>query len=241
MSDEARAWAKRIVGVRIAAKSVLNALAGYADAEGVAWPKVSTIAQVTGMTERHVRRQLATLEAQGLIEREERFRQRAGGNTSNHYRLAVPPAELIGDRPDTCVTPRPDTVVIPLSGPGGQSGQSVRTSLDKKDSDESLARAREPAELVEAVSAAGLAGELMAVPPEIRSKAVAEPSLGEGWAMSWLDYCGFNPATGEIHPRSTYARGRIYNDVGARRLRDWGVRLGAALPMLARAPPPGGG
>lgn len=88
MSLEARNWARRIGGLSIAAKAVLMALADHADAEGKAWPKLKTLAEITSMTERHVRRQIGVLEGRGLVMREDRFRK-DGGQTSNIYRLAI--------------------------------------------------------------------------------------------------------------------------------------------------------
>jgi DNA-binding transcriptional ArsR family regulator len=88
MSLEARNWARRIGGLSIAAKAVLMALADHADAEGKAWPKLKTLAEITSMTERHVRRQIGVLEGRGLVVREDRFRK-DGGQTSNIYRLAI--------------------------------------------------------------------------------------------------------------------------------------------------------
>jgi hypothetical protein len=88
MSLEARNWARRIGGLSIAAKAVLMALADHADAEGKAWPKLKTLAEITSMTERHVRRQIGVLEERGLLAREDRFR-RDGAQTSNMYRLAI--------------------------------------------------------------------------------------------------------------------------------------------------------
>lgn len=41
------------------------ALADHADAEGKAWPKLKTLAEITIMTERHVRRQIGVLEERG--------------------------------------------------------------------------------------------------------------------------------------------------------------------------------
>ncbi len=88
MSLEARNWARRIGGLPIAAKAVLMALADHADADGKAWPKLKTLAEITSMTERHVRRQICVLEGRGLVMREDRFRK-DGGQTSNIYRLAI--------------------------------------------------------------------------------------------------------------------------------------------------------
>lgn len=88
MSLEARNWARRVGGLSIAAKAVLLALADHADVEGKAWPKLKTLAEITSMTERHVRRQIGVLEGRELVVREDRFRK-DGGQTSNIY--CVPP------------------------------------------------------------------------------------------------------------------------------------------------------
>lgn len=106
MSDEARAWAKRQRGLSVAEKSVLNALAGYADADGEAFPKISTLAEVTAMSGRHVQRQLGKLEDRGLLQRFERMREGDGGQTSNLYRFAMPRDQLVGGEGDADVTHR---------------------------------------------------------------------------------------------------------------------------------------
>lgn len=161
MSDEARAWAKRQAVKSIAAKSVLNALAGYADADGQAWPKLSTLAEVTGMSQRHVRRQLEKLETDGLLTRDEQYRQ-SGGNTSNLYTLAIPGEQLVGGD-------RADAGVRPLSAPGGQSCPTVGTSSETSTSDEvSGACAR----------AVGVAAASDPAPWKPHSQAVAVPPKG---------------------------------------------------------------
>ncbi|HTK34565.1 MAG TPA: helix-turn-helix domain-containing protein [Caulobacteraceae bacterium] len=82
MSAEARAWSKKRV-VRMVefidgawkvfdrndatAKNVLRELADFADADGKAWPKVTTLAEVTGLKERAVQQALRRLEAAGHI------------------------------------------------------------------------------------------------------------------------------------------------------------------------------
>lgn len=241
MSDEARAWAKRQAGVRIAAKSVLNALAGYADADGIAWPKVSTLADVTGMTERHVRRQLKTLEDATLIAREERFRPGAGGNSSNYYKLAMPRSELIGDRPDTYVSPRPDTCVRPsltqVSSPPGQSGQAVRTSVENKGSEEPLARADE--RLMRAAASDGFARELQVISTEL-IRTIAQECEGQPQALrSHLPNCLWDPASTTLHPYSWLGKGEIDRDLH-KELHALGLTLGDPIggPRPVRA---GGG
>lgn len=109
MSLEARNWARRIGGLSIAAKAVLMALADHADAEGKAWPKLKTLAEITSMTERHVRRQIGVLEGGGLVMREDRFRK-DGGQTSNIYRLAIERPTPSGPAPKDSPSPGRRTV-----------------------------------------------------------------------------------------------------------------------------------
>lgn len=116
MSDEARTWAKRIGGLPIAAKSVLNALAGYADADGMAWPKMRTLAEVTCMSARNVRRQIERLEREGLLRRLPNFRDADGENgaqSSNRYLLDIPSEQLVGGEPS-------EGARTDASGGGGQ-------------------------------------------------------------------------------------------------------------------------
>lgn len=223
MSDEARAWAKKVTGLRIAEKSVLNALAGYADADGKAWPKVNTLATITGMSARHVVRMLNRLEEGGLLRREPRWRN-SGGNTSNVYWLAIPEDELVGARSDTRVS---DKDVRPLSGRRRQSCHPYRTSSDLSLSEESSARAHSSDKVGTNTVAAGRtacaeddpsaaygsARTWVGVPVEIRDQIVALPQLGEGWAGSWLDPCGWEADTRALIPRTHFARGRIEQDL----------------------------
>lgn len=137
MSLEARNWARRIGGLSIAAKAVLMALADHADAEGKAWPKLKTLAEITSMTERHVRRQIGVLEERGLLAREDRFR-RDGAQTSNMYRLAVErpaterePAKKV--EPPKGPPPKAPTVRGRRTTKAAQGTPSEPSSADKED------------------------------------------------------------------------------------------------------------
>lgn len=254
MSDEARTWAKKVAGIKIAEKSVLNALAGYADADGKAWPKVSTLATVTSMSGRHVIRIINRLTEKGLLRREPRWRE-AGGNTSNTYWLAMPEEELVGERSDTgvsaSVTKRSDTGVSALvtnrsdrCHPVGDNCVTPnRTSLDSSLSEESSKRTRwreKGGVDIEASArtacaaddpdvAKGSARKWVGVPPEVRDSLVAIPQLGEGWCRSWIDPCGWHADKRELIPRTHFARGRIVHDIGSRRLCE--LQLGVGEPQ----------
>ena len=61
-------------------------LAGYCGKRGFCWPKVSTLARVTGLTDSTVRANTAALERMGLLEKKRQRRRGAG----NLYRLTGP-------------------------------------------------------------------------------------------------------------------------------------------------------
>lgn len=68
MSTRAALWAIRFSGCDVPGmRLVLCELAAFADADGVAWPSVPTMAAELGMSERNVRRTLRRLEDAGLV------------------------------------------------------------------------------------------------------------------------------------------------------------------------------
>ena len=83
-------------------KAVYIYLRDRADASGVCWPGIKTIARELGLSPRTVQRALADLERRQLIEK--RNRRRSNGSlTSNLYRLtkhktSQPPAKALGNR-----------------------------------------------------------------------------------------------------------------------------------------------
>ncbi len=76
-----------------AALRVLAAVASYADAAGVCFPAVSTIADRLGLTRRMVQRHMRALEVGGYVERQTTKRSR-GGFGANLYRLRFPAAPV---------------------------------------------------------------------------------------------------------------------------------------------------
>lgn len=84
MSFWIREWASRVAPVRGTQKQILDALAGFASENGVAWPSVPTLADRAGRCERTARNALRALEAAGLV-----VTVPSRGRTSNRYRLAV--------------------------------------------------------------------------------------------------------------------------------------------------------
>jgi hypothetical protein len=74
---------------------VLLALADYTNAEGVAWPAISTLARKVRMSKRNVQRWVRVLEKAGEVE----VRPNQGRKGSNIYRIRIP--EVGPKTPDT--------------------------------------------------------------------------------------------------------------------------------------------
>lgn len=93
-------WKTRIDGAR--KRLVLLALADSANDEGACWPSVETIGRKAGCAVSTARGILAELEAEGILAREERWRSRDGGQSSNMITLKIDKlAELAIDTPPT--------------------------------------------------------------------------------------------------------------------------------------------
>jgi DNA-binding transcriptional ArsR family regulator len=107
----AKSWAYEQTTGSPGRKSVLAALAEFADAEGKCRPGQKTIAAMTEFEDRTVRRHLAKLEEDGFIERTER-RRADGTRTSDETRLLAPPERLVPpkkDQPDNLTGSEPST------------------------------------------------------------------------------------------------------------------------------------
>lgn len=118
MSGAALGWAKAQIAPSMIAKAVLICLADYADAEGVAWPAVPSLAKEVQVSDRTVQRALRSLEKEGLLTKEDRTRK-DGGQTSNGYRLALTvltPGDNLSPAPRQDVTP-PVTLLSPANDP----------------------------------------------------------------------------------------------------------------------------
>ena len=70
------------------AKAVYLYLRDRADAAGLCWPGIKTIAKELALSVRTVQRAMQDLEQAGLIQKEHRYRSN-GSFTSNLYRLTV--------------------------------------------------------------------------------------------------------------------------------------------------------
>lgn len=192
MSGAALGWAKAQIAPTTIAKAVLVCLADYADADGVAWPSVPSLAKEVQVSDRTVQRALRALAECGIVSVTERVRQ-DGGQTSNGYQLAMPAAPP-GDSvsPPRCqvVTP-PVTLLSPANEP------PIEPSL----SDERDSPARAKRSYSKAFEAAWLAyphhkgrsskpkasDEFAKLPPDERASL---PAAAERFAANVDDACG---------------------------------------------------
>lgn len=139
---------------------VALALADKVNEHGTAWPKLNTLAAMTGLSARNVSRHLAALEAEGWITRETRTGD-TGRQTSNLYRWTAPALTLpdtSGMTPTSPLTPvtgttpttgRDDTgdrgPMTPVTSPGMTPASSLEPSEEpppSADTDPSLTNAR---------------------------------------------------------------------------------------------------
>jgi hypothetical protein len=74
---------------------VLQAIADYADADGIAWPAVATLARKTRMSKRNLQRWLSALQRDGELQ----VLRNQGMRGSNIYKICLPAAEA--DKGDT--------------------------------------------------------------------------------------------------------------------------------------------
>ena len=103
---------------------VLLALADYTNAEGVAWPAISTLARKVRMSKRNVQRWVRVLEKAGEVE----VRPNQGRKGSNIYRICFPAIEL--DTADAHAI-RDTGVAKGLSSTSPTSDTSVAQSVNK--------------------------------------------------------------------------------------------------------------
>lgn len=147
MSIQAVAWAFDVPipgapkGIATSAmRFALVALANYANQDGRCWPKMTTLAANTALSERHLRRALTALEETGLIRREERRRD-DGTRLSSTFLLAIHPDTMSGcpvpEHPDTMSgTYKPldlePSLVSPTAKPppAGKPEAKARPSID---------------------------------------------------------------------------------------------------------------
>lgn len=112
---------------------VLLAIADNASDEGICWPKVSTIARKSGLSESSVQRWMAQLESEGVISREKQFAEN-GRQTTNMITIdplrvqrVGPSPSNVSDPPESnqCDPPRPTSAT--LGGPTGWTDKRNRS------------------------------------------------------------------------------------------------------------------
>ena len=127
MSWEAVNWATaemRNPDLTTPEKFVLLILANRASPEGECWPSYQYLQDLTGLASSTVRAACKTLEESGLVTIEKRVNEK-GGQTSNLYKMAVPPP-----LPPTGTPPR-RKAAAPLP-PGGTNTKEVNGEGSKE-------------------------------------------------------------------------------------------------------------
>jgi len=177
MSFRAITWALDQRVEPAAPKFLLVALASFASETGYCYPGQSTLAEMTGMSEKSVSRNLVTLEQAGLIERVRRYNRRTGLRTSDGYWLIAWPGYDPNNRDDGDVgaRPRPKSANrlpdktsgdLPANRAGSSEGLPDKTSasltVNMAAAPEGLPDILAPHELVSASTRSGenLSGEI---------------------------------------------------------------------------------
>ena len=105
---------------------VLAALGAYADKNRRCWPATSTLANKTGMSERHARTSLRNLENTGYVETESRPGQSSVYRIPRNYTAGVPRNQAAG------VEPNPGTILPePRNQAAGDPGTVVPPNSTK--------------------------------------------------------------------------------------------------------------
>ncbi len=127
MSIAAQKWALR-QELGPVPKFVLVVLAEAGNAEGICWPRVSTIAERVGVSTRTVQRAIQYLVRQKLVTVEPQLRP-DGSSTSNRYRLSLTEGgDKLTPLPDK-LTPSPGTRVTQGCHPCHRGGDTGVTPL----------------------------------------------------------------------------------------------------------------
>lgn len=116
MSVYATGWAKRQDLRNPTAKTVLVAIADYADEDGFAWPSQERLARDTAYCPRTIRRAIATLARMGFISIEKQAPQPDGRRMTNLMRLVNFPGDTLshGARaPQRTHSPKPEDTESP--------------------------------------------------------------------------------------------------------------------------------
>lgn len=208
---------------------IMLALADHADDSGRCYPSISRLASRTGLSERALRTNIRSLEAQGYL----RILIGAGQGGSNVYFVSATPA---ADAPrqgmppgSRCPTPRHLVPVTPAADAPKPSGTIIEPSIEEADASSGNAPEREIDD-----------------PPPKRSKRGV--SLPPDWAPSdrnLTDARSRNFTEDEIHEQAAafrdyhLARGTTFKDWDAA----WRTWLGNARRFArpSQAPRPGNG
>lgn len=122
------------VDLSSAERITLLALASYANAEGVSWPELSTLARWTGLGRSSVKRSLSTLEASGWVRRTRRTLGGSAAPTSTLYQLDL--GRIGGGSTTGLGRPTVDLGGATLDLPGGSTTDRRRATVGPEDHSE---------------------------------------------------------------------------------------------------------
>ena len=150
MSLQAMAWARAMRTGSATVKSVLLAVANYADEEGVCWPSHKQLCEDTELSRNSIIRALDQLQDMGLLTREGRYRN-DGSRTSDLIMLDLGASAIQAPPRPTEAPPRPTQLRSTVGHPPSHGGTPIlEPSLEpsgnrnsaqriKRDSDEEAA------------------------------------------------------------------------------------------------------
>lgn len=222
---------------------LLFILAEYAGPDGCCFPSQDTLSARSCLSVRAVRDNLKLLEEAGLISQERRTR-RDGTRTSNLVRLLYyapeePPAKSAGCQGSRSSSQRQSTLRQPAAGAGltsfdqvrepiTSSGARARPALDGAAGAHAM---RNPVSAGEPSLPDGLAGRMVAIPPELRAHVLCQARKDDGWAASYLDRCGLNLEAQTIHPVTNIGRAQLVEFQVLQALRAYGLEVGDTIPL----------
>lgn len=137
MSYRALYWAARYTTEATPGMGrVLSELAAFADADGVAWPSVPTMAADLGMSERNVQRMLRSLEGAGLIAfigTSDIFADVRADKVTSVWQLAVPDDILHGNMKQAIAARRANGRALRTLGSEPKRGDNTVTPRQRGD------------------------------------------------------------------------------------------------------------
>jgi hypothetical protein len=180
MSISALNWAFGVRDVAVSQKVVLIALANFSDEAGYSFPAINTIAKMSCLSDRSVRRALADLVETGFLKIDHRFRGDGSQSSSGYFLQVTPPVNL---------TPPPDTLSVPpVTGDTPYNLQLTTTSLDNKLSSKPKRKSRIKADWIPTEFDWQYARSLGLLQKEIDNEATEFKQYYLSKGTAWLDW-----------------------------------------------------